>query len=59
MNLGIGTVCTVQGLVDNVGSWGRSDFIDLARRLDDAHDSAESARILMRIFSSFKYPSLF
>ena len=54
MNLEIGTVCTVQGLVDNVGNWGRSDFIDLARRLDGADDASDAARILMKIFNSFK-----
>ena len=53
MNLGIGTICTLQGLFDNVGNWSRSDFINLARKLDAADDASSAARILMNLLKSF------
>ena len=52
MNLGIGTVCTVQGLFDNVGHWSRNDFLELASNLDDADDASDAARILTKVLSS-------
>ena len=54
MNLGIGTVCTLQGLFDNVGNWERSDFISLARQLDQADDASDAARIIYNLLKSFK-----
>ena len=53
MNLGIGTVCTVQGLLDNVGNWERSDFIALARKLDSTNNAAQAARIIMNVLNVF------
>ena len=53
MNLGIGTICTLQGLFDNVGNWSKSDFLDLARRLDAADDASSAARILVKVLKSF------
>ena len=59
MNLGIGTVCTLQGFFDSVGHWSRQDFIDFARKLDDADDAAAAARIIDMILSQFESFSVF
>ena len=53
MNLGIGTVCTVQGLVSNVGNWERADFLALARKLDSTNDAAQAARIILKVLKAF------
>ncbi|KAK8795768.1 hypothetical protein WA171_006586 [Blastocystis sp. BT1] len=53
MNLGIGTVCTLQGLFDGVGCWGRNDFLNLARQLDGTNDAAAAFRIIERILNMF------
>ena len=53
MNLGIGTVCTLQGLFDNVGHWTRDDFLDLAELLDKANDASEAFRILHKVLVEF------
>ena len=53
MNLKIGTVCTLQGLFDNVGNWSKSDFLDLAKQFDAADDATAAARILMNVLKSF------
>ena len=53
MNLGIGTVCTVQGLVNNVGNWERADFLALARKLDSTNDAAQAARIILKVLKAF------
>lgn len=45
-NLTIGAICTVQGLLDNVGHWPREKFISLAEKLDGANDAAAAARII-------------
>ena len=53
-NLSIGSYCTMQGLFDNVGDWSRSDFINLARQLDNANDSADGFRVINNLFKNFK-----
>lgn len=52
-NLGIGAICTVQGVIDGVGHWERSDFIDFARRLDSANDAAATVRIVNNLLKAF------
>lgn len=53
-NLSIGALCTMQGLFDNVGNWSRSDFIDLATKLDDADDASDTFRILEKNIQIFQ-----
>lgn len=54
-NLGIGAICTVKGVIDGVGHWSKSDFIDFARRLDAADDAAAVLRIIDNLLTSFGY----